>query len=350
MDLNNTAISPITKTRVDRLMDHISIGQKTPQNNKKSYSRLTEGLIRRYIWTHLRDVRFGGLAEANKMMDKLISGKKLDLSPEVIDFLRKNRDSWTNFAYKLASTLDSDALIGFFVPFVYGGLLSRKNSVGETIGLINIESNIQKTYDNKRFYAISDAINRFKRRGIGIIAVVGAPNEIYSPQMLSLYQNSKNECFIAIEREESSDPTRKSSVSGAYAREVLVGISRAKNVFIVLNDEASDHAIRSKALSSYGILHGICTDGNAQNIISELRQGSMLAIFDRNITFDALISDDLLRHGELSSILNAPSSVFLPFLASPKLPFILPELFEALNVIQYINSNRKFDHVAVENV
>ena len=350
MNLDNVVVTSEMRQKLDKILSRIVADPKSKWNNKKRYSKLNESLIRGYILSHLRDVRVGGRAEADKMMNKLISGKKVELSGETIKLLTKNRNALTDFACSLVSRLDSEALTGFFVPFIYGGLFSCRNVSGEIAGIVNFESGGRKITSDDGDFAALNAVERLKRRGIGIIVVIGRPSDIYSMKMLSLYQRSRSECFIIIEKgagEGNSSGERRESL---YGREVLSGLCRSKNVFLVLDGSTTDVILRSRALSSYGILHGAFVDGRDQKMITELKRGSAIAIFDRNISLDSLISDDLTGMGLKCDVVGALPTSLLAFLSSPSLPFVLPNLFDALSAMQYIKSNGGVSRLVVEKI
>lgn len=350
MNLDNVVVTPELRQKLDKILSKIVADPKSKWNNKKRYSKLNESLIRGYILSHLRDVRMGGRTEADKMMNKLISGKKVELSGETIELLTKNRNALTDFACSLVSRLDSEALTGFFVPFIYGGLFSYKNASGEIVGIVNFESGGKKMTSGEGDFAALNAVERLKRRGIGIIVVIGRPSDIYSMKMLSLYQQSRSECFIIIEEGTDEGVLSGDRRESLYGREVLIGLSRSKNVFLVLDSSTPEVILRSRALSSYGVLHGAFADGRDQKMITELKRGSSIAIFDRNISLDSLISDDLTGKRLKGDVIGALPTSLLAFLSSPSLPFVLPNLFDALSALQYIKSNGGAAGLAVKNI
>ena len=199
-------------------------------------------------------------------------------------------------------------------------------------------------------FAALNAVERLKRRGIGIVVVIGRPSDIYSMKMLSLYQQSRSECFIVIEKGTDGEVLGSERRESLYGREVLIGLSRSKNVFLVLDSSTTDVILRSRALSSYGVLHGAFADGRDQKMITELKRGSAVAIFDRNISLDSLISDNLTGMGLKCDVVDALPPSLLTFLSSPSLPFVLPNLFDALSALQYIKSNGGAVGLAVENI
>jgi hypothetical protein len=169
-------------------------------------------------------------------------------------------------------------------------------------------------------------------------------------KMLSLYQRSRSECFIIIEKgadEGNSSGERRESL---YGREVLSGLCRSKNVFLALDGSTTDVILRSRALSSYGVLHGAFADGRDQKMITELKRGSAVAIFDRNISLDSLISDDLTGKRPKGDVIGALPPSLLDFLSSPSLPFKLPAFFELLCALQYLKSNGGARRLVVEKI
>ena len=321
-----------------------------PKISRKRYSKLNEGIIRGYMASHLKDIQLRGRDEAKKTINKLISNKKGKVDPEIIDFVSQNIYSWTNFAYSVASMLDNDALIGFFVPFIYGGLLSYKNMTGEAIGIVNIQENDGKLAKNARFSRIACAIAEIKGRGVGIIVVSGVPGDIYSAPLLNLYQSSQGECFIIIERNDSSFETPNTAHKSIYGREVLSALNRSKNVFIILDEEASDITARSKALSSYGILHGAFAGEENKKPLSVTEKGSFIAFFDQKLSLETLILKKISDFTDINDIAKVFPPSFMGFLASPRLPLKLPDLMQTLCAIQYATSGGKLDKIEVDNV
>lgn len=306
---------------IDRLARDCGFDVQRLANQRKRHNKLSESFVRSYISSRLKDVRFGGRSEADKIIDKLIAGKRMELSEEIANIIAQNRAAWANFAYRIASTLDIEALTGFFVPFIYGGIITRKNATGEMVGVINISKNQAYTDKNARLFAITNEIERLRRRGVGIIVIFGESSEIYSDRMLSIYQGSRNECFLIVEKLEGEAENGSETRESLYGREVLSALCRAKNVFVVLGYDLvgeGDIPARSRALSSYGILHGAYVSGSAAKTIQKLEKGSCIAIFDSKFSFK--------------------SGFYTDFVSDPHFPVVLPDLFEGLRSLQYFNS------------
>ena len=317
---------------------------------RKRYGKLTEGLVRSYVSTRLRDIRLNGRGEADKAIEKLIFDKKREISGDILEFIKKNRAVWGQFLYDIASRFDTDALVGFFVPLIYGGVISRKNATGELLSAVRFDRQNENIRSDERLFASSGAIGECKRRGNTVIIIEGGVEEVYSDRLLSLYLSSPNEAFIIIERENNKNDSGRAFASGdaSYKRETLVALGRAKNVFIVLSCEGKTERIRGKsgALSSYGIPHGFSVNASAmekgrdngllQSVLSI--KGGAVAVFDGGSSLIGAMGGTDPASVSAENILSILPSSLTDFLESPSLPVHLPDLFELLSVLQFIVS------------
>ena len=342
----NTPLAIENIEALNKLIAFSGSNPKISQKPRKRYSRLSESLVRTYLLSHLRDIRIGGRETADKMINKLILSKNQEISPKMLEFIIKNRSAWVEFIYKISASLDIDALVGFFVPFIYGGIVSRKNPAGEIFGILNIEQNGADLSQSGRFSAILSAIEDLRRRGASVIVVVGNDGDVYAPQMLSVYQASKNESFVIIEKETA----QRTASDGEYKREALIALSRSKNVFVIVgsdtNGESSRILARSRALSSYGILHGIFSDNIDKNEALALKKGSAMAVFGRKNDLSEVVSE------LLSLVTNGAAVDPLAdgFFSHPSLPIALCEPLELMCAIQYVNSGGKMSKIIAKNV
>lgn len=308
--------------------------------SRKRYGKLTENLIRSYVSSRLRDIKLKGRAESDKAIEKLISDKKRELPTDILRFVEQNRSVWAQFLYETASRLDNDALVGVFVPLIYGGVISRKNSSGEMFGVVDFDSRNDKKTINERINNAISAIYELKRRGITAILIYGDPNEIYSERLLSLYLSSPTEVFIIVERESNANEKggyNRESGKAAYKREILAALGRAKNVFIILDGDGEEMKGKSGALSSYGVLHGFSAS-LGEKIARAAQKGSAVAIFDRSISLDGVLTGVSRAKISSDSILSLMPGSIISFASHPSLPICLPDLFELLLVVQFANS------------
>ena len=347
-----------------RLSPEIRKMAAAPDNwwrTRKRYGKLTENVIRSYISSRLRDIRLKGRAEADKVIEKMIFDKKRDIPSDFLEFIEKNRAVWGQFLYDTASRYDADALVGFFVPLIYGGILSRKNPMGEMLGAVRFESESGNTSLNEQIFRASGAIGEYKRRGITAIVVEGEANAIYSERLLSIYLSSPNEVFIIIEREVDSLGVEKRTFSpgdAAYKRGVLNALSRSKNVFVVLDANDDEARIRGKsgALSSYGILHGF-RSGSAMKKeegyllrSATIKKGSALAIFDGSLSLADSFGDFKLSRMSAENIIALAPKALIDFLTSPSFPVYLGDLYELLCVLQFVISCGNLREILITTV
>ena len=388
-------------TQVESAIKELLLNPRNWWQNRKRYSRLSENIAKGYVLSKLRDVRMRGRGEADKFIDKMIFGKKPEVPSEILAFMQKNRGVWADFIFKVAAALDPEALTGFFVPLVYGGVISRKNMSGEAFGIVEFGENDSKTPQSERIMRAIRAIDSFKRQGISIILIAGVANTIYSKQMLSMYRNSPNEAFIIVERESEKDGAMLESGKSAYDRTVLIELCAAKNVLVLLDSKDSYQANgvssrgartagKSRALSSYGILHGVWSNfadrssiiddkssqnygksGNLSANSSEISgKGSCFITFDRGSTLKASVNG-LLKipkrtEEAIKPMMSAENTIKLvtstedvikliprpvvDFLASPTLPIRLPDLYELIIISQFILTAGKIRNIRKEIV
>lgn len=322
---------------------------------RKKYSKLNESLIKSYVVSKMRDVRTKGRAESDKFIEKLISGKKNEIPSEALRFIRENKSVWSDFICKITSTQDIEALAGFFVPFIYGGILSRKNMTGELFGIIDFDENNTQTSQNERIIKAIQAITSLKQRGISVILVEGRASEIYSRQMLSIYRGSPNEAFFIIEREENGKKGEIISGQSVYDRFVLSELCAAKNVFVILDPKESDSsggsasqeswaAGKSRALSSYGILHGIWGDFGGGLSVSRAK-GSCLAVFDHKACLNSVLGVSFWIPECGDEILTLIPRQIKDFLVSPVLPMRLPNFYGLLLISQFAITAGKISNI-----
>lgn len=347
-------------TRIESAIKVLSADPRNWWRNRKKYSRLSENIIKSYVLSKLRDVRMKGRAEADRFIEKQILGKKTDFSSEILSFMSKNRGIWADFIYKVAATQDIEALTGFFVPFIYGGLISRKNMTGEAFGVVEFGKNDSKIPQSERIMNAIRAIDGLKRQGISVILIEGRPNTIYSRQMLSMYRGSPSEAFIIIEREEKEDNAALESGKSTYDREILSELCAAKNVFILLdpkNSEQTNSASscdvrtvgKSRALLSYGILHGTWRDfGDSLDVSG--KKGSGLIVFDCKMSLNGVLGGALTMPKRTDEIFDLIPRPIVDFLTSPSLPIRLPSLYELLIPSQFILTAGKMREIRREIV
>lgn len=341
--------------QIEPMIKRLSDDPRSWWQTRKRYSKLNESLIKSYVVSKLRDVRAKGRAEADKFIEKLVSSKKNELPGEILEFISKNKSVWADFICKIASTQDIEALTGFFVPFIYGGISSRKNMTGELFGIVDFDENAAKTLQNERIAKAIRALTDFKQRGISVILIEGCANDVYSKQMLSAYRGSPNEAFFIIEREENGKRGELVSGQSAYDRFVLSELCAAKNVFVVLDPKESGSsdgsalqeswaAGKSRALSSYGILHGIWGDFGGGLGVSRTK-GSCLALFDSKACLNSAIGGSFQMPTRGDEILSVVPRRVKDFLTSPALPMHLPNLYGLLLISQFVITAGKISDI-----
>lgn len=349
------AESEALEKQIEPMIKSLSDNPRGWWQNRKKYSKLNESLVKSYVVSKMRDVKVKGRAEADKFIEKLIFGKKNELPGEILEFISKNKSVWSDFICKIASTQDIEALAGFFVPFIYGGISSRKNMTGELFGIIDFDENNTQTSQNERIIKALRALTGFKQRGSSAILIEGCANDVYSKQMLSAYRGSPNEAFFIIEREENGKNGELVSGQSAYDRFVLSELCAAKNVFVVLDPRKSGSsdgsalqeswaAGKSRALSSYGILHGIWGDFGGCLSVSRAK-GSCLAVFDHKACLNSAIGGSFQIPTRGDEILSLVPRQVKDFLASPALPMHLPNLYGLLLISQFAITAGKISNI-----
>ena len=345
--------------QIEPVVRKLSLDPRGWWQNRKRYSRFNENIAKSYVLSKLREIKMKGRGEADRFVEKLISNRKSDMPRDMASFIGKNRSVWADFIYRTAARLDPETLARFFVPFVYGGIISRKNVSGETFGVIDFEKSKENIPKNNRIMNAIGKIEGFWRRGISVIIIEGVAEMIYSPEMLSLYARSPSEAYIIIERETSEKNTLVSGKS-AYDRVVLTKLGGAKNVLVLLSPNNVGGAVevaasndwltgKSRALSSYGILHGIC-DHIDEKSCDRCKQGSVLSLFDSKISLDSVVGDSLDLAKRANGVFDVLPREVVEFLTSPALPVRLPDLYELLTVSQFIISGANIRQIRTEFV
>ncbi len=225
-----------------------------PDSKKRRFSRLTFNISKSYVKNKLNEIRLYGSREADKLIDRFTAPSNDPLKSIVVGEINRRRTNIKRLLCNLATEQDGERLACFFVPFIYGGIVSLRNAMGESTRFIDFETtsgNIEPDLLKKAILKASGAIFRAKNNGISIIIVRGRQNEIFSPELCRAYADSPEQAFILIERCADREIC---GGAAAYSRDVMERLHYAKNVFVLVEQgsEAENHAKEDKNVTHSG--------------------------------------------------------------------------------------------------
>ncbi len=309
---------------------------------KRRFSRLTFNVAKSYVKNKLNEIRLYGSREADKLIDRFISTPKDPYSAAIFKEIALRRSYIKRLLCDLASKCDGDAIAGFCVPFVYGGIVSSKGFAGETTKIIEFK---QKNGDmdsnglKRRVLSASNSIFRAKNNGLSVMVIRGCAREIYSPEMCRAYSDSPEQAFILIE---SCEEAWIEHGMATYEREVIERLRGIKNVFILIEykkkgkrAQNGEHTwektsgyeaaekyggatyqglaiAKLKALRCYKILTGLLiVDGSSEECSSELREcgENVCPIFDKTLSVAEFINQNGVNIADLIKEFNAKAEL-----------------------------------------
>lgn len=289
---------------------------------KRRFSRLTFNISKSYVKNKLNEIRLYGSREADKLMERLTPQPKSSADVIIQNAIKINRGRIKRLLCEIASECDADAVSGFFVPFIYGGIVSCKSSTGETTLFVDFSPRNRDSGPNdlkKSILRASGAIFRAKHKGISVISVRGSRDEIFSAEMCRAYADSPEQAFILVER---CGSVTVESGDIAYDKGITDRLRQLKNIFVLIESDGGgscglegsnlknamesnkkDVSFQSlavaklKALKCYKILSGLieteggsCRKGECSNLYSSDRIECL--IFNDSLSITEFLSQN----------------------------------------------------------
>ncbi len=278
---------------------------------RKRYSQFKQNFAKNYVVSRLKEIKLYGSRKAEELIENLC---KNDENGFLTDQMRKNKQFFVGLMCDIAQKYDPASVAGFFVPMIYGGVISAKNLTGEFVGMI-------KNGELSQF-AVYSALNRLRSRGISVVVIRGVAEDLFSSQMCRIYNENGDISFILIEESSKREVSYGESM---YGREILSRFSSLKNIFVLADggEAGRDILPRVRALESYKLPCGILTDDISTVELSKLSLSTL--IFSReNSTFSYFHSK------------NAQKLTF---------PLCLPDVLDILTLAQYILSQGRVSSI-----
>ena len=361
----------------------------------KKYSRLTHSIMNNYILSKLKDIKIKGAQRAREaLMD--VMKMPMNAADELYKTTGISMTAAGELIYRIAKGYNLENLTVFFTNMVYGGMISRRDIYGEVVGVICFEAlgddRASETPDRNYIAETSQRVRRAAReidrligQGSGIVVICGVREQLFASEMLYKYKSNADIAFILIESPNLSERIRVEDRAAAYPEHLLSSIDKLNNIMVILSDAKLDlegtrrsgrikytavdgngawREHKHRALESYGILHGeyrLNSDGGEGRASGF---GEPVFSFRRDLSLQSseiyAKADDFVKNncraprgkGEwgfkaINNALGALPADIAAIIRTPKLPMIMPDLFELLAILQYFATNGRLNSLTL---